>query len=225
MIKVVLICFLLSNILFAMDFDFLKVEKITLDSSKEYNNDYKKATGKGIIEYKYVGIPPLEYNDKNGKFEFNKQDIKMGFFIGFHAQYKGDIKKGKRDGFGVLESKLRLKYKGTWKNDKFHGKGILTQDRSDFRYEGDFVDGKKQGMGSISYYLSIYVNKDKTKYSFTYDENNFSDRISYKLNYIGKFKDDLPYDKAECYLVDDKYQKQKCVFENGVLKSKIKLPK
>jgi len=225
--KIIFIYFVLIVSLNAMDLSFLKVEKIVLDNGNEYNEqNYIQANGKGKIYYKYLGLPPLEYNHKIGKFEFNKHDIQMGFIIGFNAKYNGEIKNGARNGYGVLESKMRLKYEGNWKNNKFHGKGILTQERSAFKYEGYFVNGNKEGEGHLSYYFTINLNKDHTKYSLKYDEVNFPDRGSYKIHIIGDFKNDKISKKATCYLIDTQYNsRQKCTLKNGELQSKIKLPK
>jgi hypothetical protein len=211
-----------------MDLDFLKVEKITLDNGQKYTEqNYTQANGKGTIEYKYIVMPPLEYNKKNGKFEFNKNDVGVGFNIGLFSRYEGSIKNGKREGYGTftLNSIAELKYEGNWKNDKFHGKGILSQDRTGFRYEGNFLDVIKDGKGHISYFLDIYLDKRKTNYSFKYDKKNFPNKTSYIFHYIGDFKDDKIIGKGECYLIDNEYgSKQKCIFKNGKLKSKIKLP-
>jgi len=212
--------------LHAMDLNFLKVKEIVLDNGTKYiDKNHIKASGKGTIKYKYIGLPPLDYNLQTGKFEFNKRDIEMGFILGFNARYNGEIKNGKRNGYGILESKMRLKYEGNWKDDKFHGKGILTQERSRFKYEGSFVNGKKEGEGHLSDYLSINLNEDKTKYSLEFDKINFPNNTSYIFNYIGDFKNDKIIGKGKCYLNNFEYNhKQKCIFKDGEIKSKIKLP-
>lgn len=212
----------------AIDLSFLKVKKIVLDNKTKYTEkNYTNANGNGTIYYKYIVRPPLEYNEKNGKFEVNKNDVKSGFYIGLSPRYEGNIKNGKKDGYGIftLNSIAELKYKGHWENDRFNKKGILSQDRTGFNYEGNFLNGKKEGKGHISYLINIYVNKQKTKYSFKYHKKNFPNRISYILNYIGNFKNDKIVGKGECYLVNFKdNSKQKCIFKDGKIKSKIKLP-
>ena len=45
-------------------------------------------------------------------------------------------------------------FKGTLKNDIPSGKGILYYNNGDIKYDGDFVKGKKQGLGK--YYFSDY---------------------------------------------------------------------
>ncbi|MCP4969272.1 MAG: hypothetical protein GY932_01605 [Arcobacter sp.] len=224
--KIILINLLLLVSLFSMDLSFLKVEKIVLENKNKYNeHNYIKANGKGKIDYKYIGLPPLDYNNKTGKFKFSKRDIEMGFIIGFSASYKGEIKNGQRNGYGVLDARDRLKYEGLWKNDKFHGKGTLSQERSGFKYEGNFKNGIKEGIGHLSDYLSINLNKDKTEYSLKYDRKNFPNSISYVFQYTGDFKNDKITGKGECYLINNEYNnKQKCIFKDGEIKSKIKLP-
>jgi hypothetical protein len=224
--KFIFVFLIFTVCLSAMDLSFLKIEKIVLDNGKVYDEqNYTQANGKGKIYYEYIGLPPLEYNHQTGKFEFNKHDIEMGFILGFNARYQGEIKNGTRNGYGILESKLRLKYEGNWEDNKFHGKGTLFQERSGFNYEGNFVDGVKEGQGHLSDYLSINLNKEHTKYSLKYDEINFPDSASYKLHLIGNFKNDLASNSAECYLINiEDNSKQKCIFKDGKLQSKIKLP-
>lgn len=39
------------------------------------------------------------------------------------------------------------KYKGNWFKDKYTGEGLLVTE--DWRYKGDFLKGRKHGMGAL----------------------------------------------------------------------------
>jgi hypothetical protein len=224
MIKIILINLLFTLSLFSIDLSFLEIEKITLDNGKEYDHtNYKEVNGKGIIDYKTMGIPPLEYNKNMGKFDFHEADIKSGFRVSIRPYYEGEIKNGQKHGRGkfIISSFIELVYEGEWKKDKFHGEGVLKQERTDFYYNGSFLDGKKHGKGKLTYPITIYLNTNKTKYSFGYIKEKFSDSYDYTYNYEGKFNENLPSKKGKCYLIDRLGYEQKCVYKNGKLKIKL----
>lgn len=220
----ILLKLLFAVSLFAIDVSFLKVEKIVLESGETFTDkNYNKATGKGYIYYLDIATAPFEYDVKSGEFKFSNDDIDFGFLVNSSIQYYGDIKNGKKDGFGKLGEIDYITYTGEWRNDKIHGNGLLIQDRSDFKYEGHFKNAKKDGQGDINYSLSVYFNKDKTKYSLEYDKDKFPDRVYYNLNYIGKFKEDkLLENSGNCFLINSEYGiKQNCTLKNSKVVSKI----
>jgi len=70
------------------------------------------------------------------------------------AEYKGEWKKGKRTGYGILIlniSKFRLeKYKGEFQDGKRTGHGTYSFANGD-RYVGKFINGEKIGQGEYTF--------------------------------------------------------------------------
>ena len=73
-----------------------------------------------------------------------------GSFYYEYAKYTGHFENYKRNGYGVLMAAKDTLYAGEWKDDLYHGKGISFEGG---RYEGYFVNGKKEGLGK---YVSKY---------------------------------------------------------------------
>jgi len=109
---------------------------------------------------------------------------------------EGEFKDGKIEGFATLYNKVgTVNYEGNFKNDQFHGQGTLhnenpqaTEEQYDFkdfnklgnnwkRYEGDFRQGKKQGVGNL--------------------------HLANGERYYGEFKDDKVSGKGCFYLKDE----------------------
>lgn len=100
-------------------------------------------------------------------------------------KFEGDISKnGEREGFGVYyKSNGQIFYQGEWKNNLFHGTGILNNlkvyfskenlNYNDFngvnncwlKYEGEFYLGKKQGNGVL-----LFSNKEFYQGNFRNDK-------------------------------------------------------
>ena len=83
------------------------------------------------------------------------------------TEYKGQTLCGKRNGKGVLTNPdKKIIYEGEWKNDIFHGEGILNENM--FIYNGSFLNGKKEGKGKLSsddntyYYTGNWKEDEKT---------------------------------------------------------------
>lgn len=83
---------------------------------------------------------------------------KEGKFIEgeFHdASYQGNIKDGKRIGFGVLTQK-KNKYEGEWLDDKRNGKGKIFSIDGKIQYEGDWVNDLPEGK-TLKIYAVAYT--------------------------------------------------------------------
>ena len=63
--------------------------------------------------------------------------------------YKGanDKKEGKGKGYNFNG----YYYIGQWKNDTFHGKGVLYDQNGKVRYDGEYINGKLEGNGKYYY--------------------------------------------------------------------------
>ena len=117
------------------------------------------------------------------------------FYYSDGGMYDGEWKAGSMDGFGTLfYAGGNIAYKGEWKEDKFHGKGIVYNELpqnvngyfdytnfdnlGDFwvKYEGEFVNDNKDGIGTL-----FITSGDR---------------------YQGSFKDDMVHGKGS-YLFGD----------------------
>lgn len=63
-----------------------------------------------------------------------------------NGRYWGQIQHRMLNGNGVLNYYNGHYYIGSWFNEKFHGQGMLVDDRG--TYEGSFSDGKRNGYGT-----------------------------------------------------------------------------
>lgn len=73
-----------------------------------------------------------------------------------NEKYIGEIKNGKRDGFGIYYFNDGSTYEGAWLNGKKYGKGKYTLPDKRY-YEGDWKDDKRHGLG-------LFVFKDGSEY-------------------------------------------------------------
>lgn len=103
----------------------------------------------------------------------NEQREPHGFGIMEYSNgftYDGEWKNGKREGnLGILKYPPgeTLEYKGSFKDDKFGGEGVITMKNGD-RFEGSFVAGRMEGRGK-----HVLNNGD--------------------IEYIGEYKDGKPH--------------------------------
>jgi hypothetical protein len=57
---------------------------------------------------------------------------------------------------GRVRNKVKYQYDGHWRNDKPHGYGVHKNFQSGDRYEGNYVDGQRHGLG-----VFLWANGDK----------------------------------------------------------------
>ena len=62
--------------------------------------------------------------------------------------FMGEVQNGKRQGKGKILFPYGGYYDGEFKDDNYHGKGTLLL--KEYKYTGEFVDGKKSGKGKWS---------------------------------------------------------------------------
>ena len=79
-------------------------------------------------------------------------------------KYKGEFKKGKREGYGECYYKNGEYYQGEWINDKRHGKGRLYYKNE--KYEGNFINGN---------YICDKYNEKKYSFEIGAKENKNDD--------------------------------------------------
>lgn len=116
----------------------------------EWDSDKKRPSGLGIVKFadgsEYRG---QFYNDKfNGRGQITRPNGSV---------FWGDWKDGKAQGNGTffcgLENSL---YEGVWVDDKQNGKGREEWEEGQVFYVGDYVNGKKTGMGAFKTEGSVY---------------------------------------------------------------------
>ena len=102
--------------------------------------------------------------------------------------YIGWMEGGKRTELGILYNfEMYEKYIGYWKDDMYHGEGILYDDTwFEIEYEGNFQYGEKHGKGTwygvFEKYIGEFENNKKQGYGIIY----YGDEIMY----FGMWKDD-----------------------------------
>ncbi|MFM2194865.1 MAG: hypothetical protein RL092_465 [Bacteroidota bacterium] len=127
---------------------------------------YVKITGSfsnGLVEGKakalLVSGNVYEGNFKNGLFhgqgiltyiDGSIAEGKKGVAQIAYPYYEGNFEQGKKSGIGQFYYLNGEKLDGNWKDDKFCGKGVLTNEEED-RYSGDFYLGVPHGSGVMNY--------------------------------------------------------------------------
>lgn len=100
-------------------------------------------------------------------------------------KYVGEVKNGKRHGYGVFTTFNGITYEGDFKDDKSDGKGTLTISSTGDKYVGEFKDNKPNGKGTYKTVLESYVGEFKNgKYHGTGTLTLIGGKIL-----KGKFKD------------------------------------
>ena len=123
--------------------------------------------------------------DGNTLYKGNWESDKIGDFGLFLEKngnyYLGQIKEGKFEGKGELNIERISKYNGEFKNDLPEGKGIFEDYENNYKYDGDWLMGKKNGRGVLEF-------TDGTKY-----EGDFKNDL-YDGNGIIKFNNGNVYE-------------------------------
>lgn len=123
------------------------------NNGDEYNGQWfnNKQSGQGKYIVKGNAI-------NNGKWSKGKllDSEKHSETYPNNEKYIGEIKNGKRDGFGIYYFNDGSTYEGAWLNGKKYGKGKYTLPDKRY-YEGDWKDDKRHGLG-------LFVFKDGSEY-------------------------------------------------------------
>ncbi len=118
---------------------------------------YEGAFARGLRDGRGVFEEALTGHRYEGDWVRGERDGEGEFVSGDGAFcYSGTWKKGRRAGRGRAEIHGST-YEGEWKNDAFHGTGVLV-DTAGNQYEGEFQQGRKHGSGTQTY-------ADGSKYS------------------------------------------------------------
>jgi hypothetical protein len=104
-------------------------------------------------------------NDNQEKQSIVDNNATQTEVISNEGVYVGDIKDGKKNGWGTFTWPNGNKYVGVWKDDKKHGRGTLTAP-DDRKYIGEWKDDKQHGQGTMTWsdgkkYIGEYKNGKK----------------------------------------------------------------
>ena len=168
--------------------------------------------GGNIGHFIYPIFKSLE-NDKNEYIEelIFKEGIYRGEIINHKREgfgefklkngeiYKGQWKKGKRDGYGIeyySDNDNEIKYKGYFKDNEYHGKGEYKWENGEY-YKGNFENSRAYGEG-----LYHYLNGDEYKGNFV---NGFKEgKGTYTCKngnyFFGEWKNDFQNGIGELYV-------------------------
>lgn len=78
--------------------------------------------------------------------------------------YLGEVSYGKKNGIGTLVENINGKnftYNGNFIEDKKHGVGTISSEDGQYVYDGEFVDDVKEGEGQLLYYKTRYSGQFK----------------------------------------------------------------
>ena len=133
-----------------------KDEKKIISHFKERR---QKENNKEISQNQNLKCRNNSENKKTNNFRIEKSEINFisNKKLFEDGQYEGIIINGKREIRGTMKYKNGSIYKGQWKNDKWHGKGIYrTQNYNNpnfigLLYEGEFNNDKIEGYGTGKY--------------------------------------------------------------------------
>ena len=124
----------------------------------------------------------------------------------------GEYSSKKKNGKGRLIFSDKSFYEGEFKNDEFDGYG--TYKTKKYVYEGQFLSGKKNGNGKITYFLknSEYEGQFKKDLKDGFGTEKYSDGSIYK----GQFKNDLKEGKGKLII---KYKDLNTIEYSGEFKN------
>lgn len=133
------------------------------------------------------------------------------------VMYRGAVKDNKANGYGEAEillansytgNKKFSYYKGDWKNNNFHGKGLLDYVAGS-KYEGDFLNGKPHGKGIYYFegsgnYTGDFVNgKRQGKGVTTYSDGSKKEGEWYDDQFRGDGSATIPKEYIKEKTADD----------------------
>lgn len=169
----------------------------TIDKRKEWGegdlyegevDERDRPHGEGkLIHTSYYSAGNYTYE---GHYRKGKKDG-YGVLEQSGSRYEGEWKNNLRDGYGTQVYSFGGRYVGHWKEDKYHGEGTLTE-KDGTVYEGELFDmGAITGCGKVT-----YPNGDVYEGQAKFNKREGHGRIVYKDGtvYEGSWRDDHPFD-------------------------------
>ena len=85
----------------------------------------------------------------------------MGNIVSYRSKYSGDLKNGRRHGWGICAFADRSYYEGEWEQDQMHGEGKYVRPDGS-TYEGYWANNLQNGFGRSrndpAHYQNVFVN-------------------------------------------------------------------
>ncbi|CAG9333836.1 unnamed protein product [Blepharisma stoltei] len=153
--------------------------------------------------------------EENSPARINKNSAKIVVKSYEDGEYKGEVKNGKRHGFGKFIWNNGSWYEGEWRNDLRDGEGITCFANGNI-YEGEYKLDKKNGKGKFIWADGSRCHGDCYEGEFFDDaKNGFGVYyFSHGFIYEGEFKNNLRNGKGKIIWADnDTYEGN---FKNGV---------
>jgi hypothetical protein len=192
-----------------------------IDEHKIFKGYYKdgKRHGQCFVDFQEFGKGDLIYIDDkiNGRGQYTdeigtvyKGDFKNDQKSGSKClesypngeYYFGDFRIGKREGFGTLYAKNKVKkYEGSWVDGQKCGNGIEVFSNGNLFY-GRFMDDKKNGVGTVfnsekrKIFKGFYKNGAKHGAGVLWDDSGYSILASEWLNGV-EIGQRMPYDEPD----------------------------
>ncbi len=202
-----------------------EIESITKKSLKDITTEFR-----GLTKFKFFGKKINNRREGFGIIKWSATSKFTGQFINDKATgygklrhenyfYSGDFKFDKANGYGICVGPDKIRYEGIWRDENLFGIGIEEFDQN--RYEGDYLNGQKNGIGKYvwkdgSEYKGDWVNNSMQgwgiynfsnggSYEGEFHQNMMSGYGEYKLGnktYIGMFQNDVRHGFGIDYLND-----------------------
>ena len=149
-----------------------------------------------------------------------------GLFVDMDGNYyKGELNDGISDGTGEIVVKNKYKYKGTFKDDLPNGKGCLENYEDNSKYNGEILNGKKEGKGILEYKdgtiydgdfkndqydgLGVLKFPDGSKYEGEFQNGKIQGKGKFTWGdgkvYDGEYEDFMKKGFGKFYWNEDKY--------------------
>ena len=118
--------------------------KMTYYSGEIYEGDWKDDKWHGVGTFKWPNGDVYF-----GNFANSKRNGQGTLILTSGAKYEGEFVDDNFCGLGMyIWPNGELRYQGFWKNNKFHGFGVLLKDNGQY-YQGHWEDGKINGIGEL----------------------------------------------------------------------------
>lgn len=177
-------------------------------------------------------LAEIKRRDDQARAETNRlakiqSEIENGTFSGKHhfqypeGEYSGDFVQGLRHGSGVQNLKNGEWYSGSFRSDKFNGRGTYRQSNG-VQYTGEFIEGERHGVFIAKKWNIFESHQWEAKYNYgelVYEHfpssmtggNNSEDQYANAYNGIDKSR--IKYKEMKDYYGE---QRQEIIFPDGM---------
>lgn len=159
------------------------VSQVIVDTLVQIEKDIKTEQELSKVKSELATIKEEMSKPKRAKEILNIVSSK-----GKKIQYVGEVQNGNANGYGEGIFETGSVYKGHWKDNLRHGKGVFTWEDEEY-YEGNFVEGKREGYGEY------YWKNGEVYKGFWKNDMRHGEGVIYKKN--GKIKQEGTWENDE----------------------------